>query len=246
MAGKKITAGGGGKVTSLADARAGKAGDRKDDGIPKNNLEAVREAEAAQLLSFLAKARPLISAVDAAKAVVKDKQAAVDELLNLAAAAGFKKGEMRSLLKDTAVTGARKDLREAEERRVRFRRYCGLPVGETDELVPEAAKDEFDWRGHGYTAGLRADKPDPKAAQVPDRFHQAWLEEWHKGQEANAGKIKSSKPAPEPETETAPVVDKNAARPAPVDDFQESTAEELAAQTPRPKADGDDDGAEAV
>ena len=48
------------QIRSLDDARKAKAqtkppGERKDDGTPKNNLQAIREAEQAQLLSELAK-----------------------------------------------------------------------------------------------------------------------------------------------------------------------------------------------
>lgn len=163
--------------------------ERKDDGTPKNNLEAIREAEQAQLLSVLAKMRTATADVEAAQAVVKQKRDVVNSILDQAQAAGFKKGEIRELLAETQVKGTRKDLREAEERRTRFREYLGLPVGTQPDLLdrmPEAAKDELDWRGHGYTAGLRGDDPDPKAAGVPERFTQAWLEEWHRGQEKNA------------------------------------------------------------
>lgn len=236
MAGKGIR-GGGGKVTSLDDARK-KAGDRKDDGLPKNNLQAVREAEQAQLLSALAKIRPLIADVDAAKAIVKSKQELVNQALDHAAAAGFKKGEIRDLLKDTSVTGARKNLREAEERRARFRKYLGLPVGETDDgllEVPEAAKDELDWRGHGYTAGLRADDPDPKKANVPPRFHPAWLEEWHRGQESNAWAMSpDGRPKPGAKLGDAVSVQEAAKPPAEGEEGFEAPASELAAQTSRP------------
>lgn len=162
---------------------------RKDDGNPVNNLQAIREAEQAQLLSVMAKMRTAQAEVEAAQAVVKQKRDVVNSILDQAQAAGFKKGEVRELLKDSAIKGTRKDLREAEERRVRFREYLGLPVGMQPDLLdrmPEGSMDELDWRGHGYTSGLRADEPNPKEAGVPDRFHQAWLEEWHRGQEKNA------------------------------------------------------------
>lgn len=232
MAGKGIRGagrGGGAKVASLDDARKAKADSPlKDDGLPKNNRQAMEDAEQAQLLSALSQIRPLIADVDAAKAVVKAKQELVTAALDRAAAAGFKKGEIRELLKDTAVTGDRKNLREAEERRVRFRRYLGLPVGETDTGlldVPEAAKDELDWRGAGYTAGLRADDCDPKKAGVPPRFHQAWMEEWHRGQEYNAW-------AASPNDRPKPGATLSA--PTQTGDGFEASPAELAAQTARP------------
>jgi len=241
---------------------------RKDDGTPKNNLEAIREAEQAQLLSVMSKMRTATAEVDKARAVVKEKVDFVNSILDQAQAAGFKKGEIRELLKDTAVKGTRKDLREVEERRSRFREYLGLPVGTQGDLLdrmPEAAKDELDWRGHGYTAGLRADKPDPKEAGVPERFHQAWLEEWHRGQEKNAWATNPSK-APNPgnapgaalptttsdasidtsSTETPSETASTTEPPSPDDNF-EASAEELAAQVRRPStAAEDEDGGEAV
>lgn len=227
MAGKGIR--GSGKVANLDDARKAKDDSPlKDDGLPKNNRQAVEDAEQAQLLSALSKIRPLIADVDAAKAVVKAKQELVTQAMDHAAAAGFKKGEIRDLLKDTAVTGDRKNLREAEERRVRFRRYLGLPVGESDAGlldVPEAAKDELDWRGAGYTSGLRADDCDPKKAGVPPRFHQAWMEEWHRGQEYNAW-------AMNPDARPKPGATPSA--PTQTGDGFEAGHEELAAQTSRP------------
>lgn len=228
MAGKGIK-GAGGKVTNLADARKAKDDSPlKDDGLPKNNRQAIEDAEQAQLLSCLSQLRPLIADVDAAKAVVKQKQEAVTAAMDRAAAAGFKKYEIRSLLKDTAVTGDRKDLREAEERRVRFRKYLGLPVGETDAGlldIPEAAKDEDDWRGHGFTAGLRADEPDPKKAGVPPRFHQLWMASWHLGQEQNAWALN---PDARPKPGATP------SAPTQTGDGFEATADELAQQTARP------------
>lgn len=229
---------------------------RKDDGKPKNNLEAIREAEQAQLLSVMAQMRSAQAEVEKAQAVVKEKRDVVNSILDQAQAAGFKKGEIRDLLKDSAVKGTRKDLREVEERRTRFREYLGLPVGTQGDLLdrmPEAAKDELDWRGHGYTAGLRADKRDPKEAGVPERFWQAWMQEWDRGQEMNAWSLAPDK-KPKPEGPSRPAAEPATAETdAPADGF-EATADELAAQKNRPStiegtdpgADNDDDGGEAV
>lgn len=209
---------------------------RKDDGGAKNNLQAIREAEQAQLLSVMANLRTATAEVEKAQAVVKEKRDVVNSILDQAQAAGFKKGEVRELLKDTAVKGTRKDLREAEERRVRFREYLGLPVGTQPDLLermPDGAMDELDWRGHGYTAGLRGDSCDPKAASVPDRFHQAWMEEWGRGQEKIAWSLNPSKKANPGDAPTADSV-KEAPSPADGGDGFEATADELAAQSSRP------------
>lgn len=250
------------EVADLAAARKVKEGatetGRKQDGAPKNNLQAIREAEQAQLLSVLAKLRPLIAEVEEAKAVVKTRQEAVASMMDHAASVGFKKNEIRDLLKDTAVTGARKNLREAEERRARFREYCGLPVGTQPDLLdraPEAAMDELDWRGHGYTAGLRGDACDPKAAGVPDRFHQGWMEEWGRGQETSAWSLApEGMERPKPSGSPAPSPDVGEPHIEPSGDAFEASEAELAAQTSRPSTiegtdpapAGDGSAAEAV
>lgn len=235
MAGKDVKAGGA-KVTDLNAARKVKPGDRKDDGIPKNNLQAVREAEEAQLLSVMALMRPALAKVEEAKAVVKERQAEVDSILDRAAAQGFKKGEIRELLKDSAVKGTRKDLRETEERRVRFRRYLGLPVGETQAdlaEIPEAAKDELDWESEGYKAGVLAEEPSPPK-KCPERFHQAWMKGYHNGQARNAWALGGGTGnAPKPEA--APVVEPAADNPLkPGDEGFEASEAELAQQRGRP------------
>lgn len=228
MAGRSITGGGG--VTDLSKARKAKAGgDRKDDGAPKNNLQAIREQEEAQLLSVLSQMRPALARVEEAQAVVKERRAEVDAILDKAVAQGFKKGEIRELLKETAVKGSRKDLREAEERRARFREYVGLPVGVQGDLleVPEAAKDELDWELDGYRAGVRAEEPKPPA-KCPERFHQAWLKGYHDGQARNAWAMSGGKgapPAPSPDTPRAPVEG---------EEGFEASPEELKAQAGRP------------
>lgn len=238
MAGRAIKGAAGGKVTDLSTARKAKAGDRKDDGIPKNNLQAMREQEEAQLLSVLSKMRPALARVEEAKAVVKERVAEVDAILDKAVAQGFKKGEIRELLKETAVKGSRKDLRETEERRARFRRYLGLPVGETDDglldAIPEAAKDELDWESEGYKAGVLAEEPKPPK-KCPERFHQAWLKGYHNGQARNVwalGGGKGEAPAPDAVTPPAEALEQSAAKPE-GDDF-EASPDELKAQTGRP------------
>lgn len=169
--------------------KAGKPGERKDDGTPKNNLQAIREAEEKSLHKLLADVRALQGPLEEAQAVVKTRREAVNKRLDQGVADGHPKGLVRKMLAETAVTGERKNQREEWEREVRYREYLGLPArtqSDMEDRIPEAAKDEQDWRGSGYTAGLRADEPNPQKAGVPPRFHQAWMEEWHNGQAKNA------------------------------------------------------------
>lgn len=250
MAGKGIKAGG--TVTDLSKARKAKdaASDRKDDGGPKNNLQAIREQEEAQLLSVLAQMRPALARVEEAKAVVKERVADVDAILDKAVVQGFKKGEIRELLKETAVKGSRKDQQAVEERRLRFREYVGLPTGvvQPDLLdAPEAAKDEIGWELEGYKAGVLAEEPKPPQ-KCPERYHQAWLTGYHNGQARNAWAMSGGKGAPpkpaavQPEPTRHPEAGVGTAGDTPVvapegpataENFEASEAE-LAAQTSRP------------
>lgn len=158
---------------------------RKDDGRPTNNLVAAREAEERGLHKLLADLRPLISDVDAASAIVKTKRDAVSKRLDQGAADGYPKGMVRKMLKETAVTGERKNQREEWELEVRWRQWLGLPATTQPDLedrTPSAARDEQDWLGDGYASGLRGDACDPKARGVPDRLHQPWMAAWGEGQ----------------------------------------------------------------
>jgi hypothetical protein len=109
-------------------------------------------------------------------------------------------GSMQSIA-ETAVTGDRKNQREDWEREVRFREYLGLPAMTQTDLearMPEAAKDEQDWIGAGYGAGLRGDACNPQAFDVPQRFHQKWMEAWGEGQTKLAMSL-GRKPQPKPD-----------------------------------------------
>jgi len=159
--------------------------ERKDDGIPKNNLQAILEAEEKSLHRLLSDVRGLQGPLEEALAVVKTRREAVNKRLDQGVADGHPKGLVRKMLTETAVTGERKSQREEWEREVRYRQYLGLPAMTQSDLearMPDAAKDEQDWIGAGYGAGLRGDSCDPKAAHVPDRFHQKWMEAWGEGQ----------------------------------------------------------------
>jgi len=175
--------------------------ERKDDGRPTNNLQAVREAEERGLHKLLAEVRPLLAAVEEAQAVVKGKRDQVNKRLDQGVADGFPKGMVRKMLKETAVTGERKNQREEWEMEVRWRQYLGLPAltqADLEDRIPEAAKDEQDWIGAGYGAGLRGDSCDPVGHRVPDRFHQKWMEAWGEGQTKLAMSLgRPARPAPD-------------------------------------------------
>lgn len=188
------------KIQDLKAGGNAPAPERKDDGLPTNNLQAMREAEEKGLHKLLAEVRPLLNAVDAAASIVKEKRDLVNKRLDQGVADGYPKGLVRKMLKETAVTGDRKNQREEWEMEVRFRQYVGLPAltqSDLEERVPDAARDEIDWIGDGYSAGLRGDACDPKGHQVPDRFHQKWMEAWGEGQTKLALSLgKPARPAP--------------------------------------------------
>lgn len=173
---------------------------RKDDGAPTNNLQAVREAEEKGLHRLLSDVRVLQGPLEEAMALVKTRREAVNKRLDQGVADGYPKGMVRKMLAATAVTGERKNQRAEWEMEVRFRQYLGLPAmtqSDLEDRMPDAAKDEQDWIGAGYGAGLRGDSCNPKAADVPDRFHQVWMEAWGEGQ-AKLAMAMGKKPAPKP------------------------------------------------
>lgn len=159
--------------------------ERKDDGRPTNNLQAIREAEEKGLHRLLSDVRTLQGPLEEALALVKTRREAVNKRLDQGVADGYPKGMVRKMLAATAITGDRKDQRAEWEMEVRFRTYLGLPAmtqADLEDRMPNAAKDEQDWIGAGYGAGLRGDSCNPKAFDVPDRFHQVWMEAWGEGQ----------------------------------------------------------------
>lgn len=149
-----------------------------------DNSRALKEAQQAQLLSYIAKLRAQQIPIDEAKAVLAEAKAQYDETMRLAGVAGFKKFELKELLEDLGAK--RRDLSDQEQRRTEFRNWLGLPAGKSDEQLdlearmPATARDEAFWRGDGYTAGLRGDVCKPP---TDTGVHaQAWMEEWGRGQ----------------------------------------------------------------
>jgi hypothetical protein len=178
-----------------AQPSAGSGGDGRPL-TPGDNSRAIKEAQQAQLLSYIARLRAQQIPIDEAKAVLAEAKAQYDETMRLAGVAGFKKFELKELLEDLGAK--RRDLTDQEQRRTEFRNWLGLPAGKSDEQLdlearmPATARDEAFWRGDGYTAGLRGDVCQPPA---DTGVHgQAWMEEWGRGQAKLALSL-SPKPA---------------------------------------------------
>lgn len=241
--------------SNVTQLKAGKGGDGRVL-TPGDNKKAAEAAEEAQLLSYLAVLRKQAKVVEDAKIVLDAAKEEMNATFGTAKNAGFQRKELAELLADTKVKGQRKNIEEAERRRNRFRRYCGLPVGDSEtqqdleSRLPETKKDEFDWEADGYRAGVAGDEPTPTKDCVKAGYDQAWLKGYHNGQARNAWALSEAKgltPMPSvPPAAPAPtgeVIDlaaeKDVLRP---DDF-EASEEELAAQAGRKQP--DDDEAEA-
>lgn len=223
------------KLNGAKRARGPKKGGTPGDGrglIHDNDHEAKLAAEEAQLISFISKLRVQQVQVDEAKAALDVEKDALNEIFGLAKAAKFSRKELTELLADSKVRGLRKDLEEAEQRRLRFRKWLGLPAGDSgkQETMPLEAKDEIAWEADGYSAGVRGD-PAVLPSDIPTRFGPAWLRGRENGQMRNAwaDSLLRGPPADAP----APAGD--------ADEFEASPAE-LAAQVGRPAAD-DEGGA---
>ncbi len=243
--------------SNVTQLNAGQGGDGRVL-TPGDNKKAAEAAEEAQLLSYLAVLRKQAKTVEDAKTVLDAAKEEMNATFGTAKNAGFQRKELTELLADTKVKGQRKNIEEAERRRNRFRRYCGLPVGDSEtqqdleSRLPETKKDEFDWEADGYRAGVAGDEPTPTKDCVKAGFDQAWLKGYHNGQARNAWALSASKglapmPSVPPAASTAPaapattgeVIDlaaeKDVLRP---DDF-EASEDELAAQVGR-KQPGDE------
>jgi hypothetical protein len=184
-----------------------------------DNRQAFLDAEEAQYLSFLGKFQAIDKEIEASVAVTKGLRDTRAEVMSYAEAAKFKKKDFKEVLDDMKVKGSRRSVREDEARRSRFRRYAGLPVGDEQEqmeLLPDEKRDEIDWEGEGYTAGVRGDEPKPPK-DCPPRMHSHWLKGRDNGQARNAWALSASKgvipgpkeppaPAPEPDQPPAPTV----------------------------------------
>jgi len=226
------------KARAQALSRGGTGGDGRaltvvDNMTPEEKRKAAEAAEEAQLLSFLSRIRAKQKIADEIKAKYDEAKTEVRTVFNLADSAGFKREELNEILTDSKVTGQRKNLAEKEARRVRFRKYVGLPVGLSDEQqeldgrLADTAKDELDHEADGYRAGVAGDEPKPPK-ECPSNFHSAWMKGYHNGQARNAwalseakGKSPMPKPAAVPKAEPAKA------------EFTEATPDELAQQAGR-------------
>lgn len=174
-----------------------------------DNRKAIEEAEAAQLLSFLAKLREKKGVVDKCKTTLKTAQDEFNEVIRLAKASSknFTRERLIELLTDMSSPQLRRNLTESEMIRARFRRACGLPVGDEgsqqdlEDRMPETAKDQMHYRAIGYTMGLVGE--DCKAPEgTPPQFLVDLEAGWKDGQAALGAAIKqaSKQPPPPPPT----------------------------------------------
>lgn len=174
--------------------RGGKTPPPPKDAKPGDNAAAMLRAEEAQFLSFLARIRPKLAEKAIIKTQLDEKAAEITEIFRLAKAAGFERKELQGILDDLGAKKANHP--EKEARRVRFRRWVGLPVGESDELkasTPDEVKDAMWWEAEGYRAGIRADEPKPPEGCSP-RMDQAWMKGYHNGQTRNAWALSEANP----------------------------------------------------
>lgn len=237
------------------------------DAKPGDNAKAIEEAEAAQLLSYLAKAREKKGVKDKCAAALKAASDELNEVFRLAkgASPNFTRQRMVELMTDMSSPQLRKSIEADEAIRARFRRVCGLPVADEgrqtdlEDRMPEAAKDQMHYRGLGYTAGLAGENGTPPAF-IPTNFNPDWGAGWKDGQAALiSAKIKASEiPPPAPKRDPKPEPEKSladerleeqrqinaakaslAAIPSTKGEFDEASAEELAAQAGRVDSEAD-------
>lgn len=161
-----------------------------------DNSRGIEEAERVQLISVINKitAAQAIAAISKAKAASDQK--AVTQLFRLGKAAGFPRHELEDRIAKMDQSG--RDVADEEKRRARHYKWLGILDEEqlamiSDEGTPIETKDEYHWRGEGWKAGLRGliRKPPP---ECPERFVQAFLEDFDKGTESALDAMKAANP----------------------------------------------------
>jgi hypothetical protein len=174
---------------------------------PEQKQAKADEADKVALLSVLGQLRAKQKAVDLAKAPFDAAKKDLTETFRNAKAAGFLRYELEELLKDTSDEETTRTLTDKEMRRARLREFCGLPVGDKGvqeklALLPTMERDRDYWSREGYRRGLAGLDHVPTDG-MPMEFHNAHMEEWHRGQgERIAENIRPPAPAdptPEPE-----------------------------------------------
>lgn len=159
--------------------------------------------EQALLLSHFDKLRRQEAVVAERKADYDAEKATMTDLFHVAKVDGFTRKELQALLDDSKAP--RRNLVAEEERRAKLRAWLGLPIGTQGDLfanTPSEVKDEADFTGDGYAAGIRGDIGKPPA-EVPARFVQPWMRGWGEGQDklawglSEAGRVVDRNP-PDP------------------------------------------------
>lgn len=198
---KSAGAGGNGRALSVADNRTPEqiAEERRKE------IDAIHEAEAIQLLSAVSLGKKALIAVDAAKAVLKEKQDAFNDVArNAKTAIKITRKEFVDLIGDS--NSSRKDLSDAEAKRVRWRTAMGLPVGlsgeqlELDSRLPNVERDIQMWRGQGYQDGVTGSPHNPPKECIEQGHGNVYDEAYKGGQAAlnaaNQAAKRARQPAP--------------------------------------------------
>lgn len=135
--------------------------------------------------------------IDKQQAVVKEEKAKLAELqatqsdmyLEAKADTRFDREDLQWAVK--ALDGGGRTLLKHQRARAAICRALGYPYQaelDLDGQVPDEARDELDWNTDGYLAGRRAAEPSPPR-ECPERFVQAWMAGYHKGQEVNGEQL---------------------------------------------------------
>lgn len=169
--------------------------------IGHNSGDAGDLPEEALFISHLNKIRQQAKKAEAKKAEYDAEKKAVTALFRQAKADGFNRKELQVILDDSGAS--RRDLEREEARRAQLRAWAGLPTGVQGDLfatTPQAAIDELDAEGRGYTAGLRGDDPDLPDGLSP-HLSPAFLRGWGAGQDKLAWALAKAANRPAPSDE---------------------------------------------
>lgn len=187
-------------------------------------------------LVHLAQARKDNDTIEKAKEALRAVQKIRTRNRNLCKTDGFPLKALDEILKDELANPS--EVREFEDKRARMRGLANQPGGSLEQMdlfndsFAQKERDEADWRGHGYTAGLRGLDNDVDTLNrlgVPAEFRQAWMDAWHEGQKrlakAHATKMRIEGKPLHPETEAALDEDK------PAEGAEQPAADDAAKET---------------
>lgn len=211
----KIT-GGGRRAPSAGRGGNGRPLTSVDNLSPEEKAKAaaaqrkeLEEAEAIQLMSVVAGARPKLAKVEEARAALKLAQDAVNDHFRAAKleSKNFERGRIMELINDSKPE-SRRDVAHNEAMRARFREIMGLPVGgpsqeelDLHDRLPDVERDGQYWQAVGYTAGVSGGDRDPPLDCVKAGHGNRYDAGWTDGQTilaVNMKKAAAPKAAPAP------------------------------------------------